>query len=169
MKPSPLQLTHSHFSGLSIVALDVEPELIGNNGSIYPDIPRDALEIRVELGYSGDAKDAPHEFLVKVGISSSESLPDNFPYRFAAQIEGIFTIDHDGDFDERKRMIVINGGSMLFGIVREQILALSLRHKNGPLLLPSLDFRGLGPTDNDAPKKTARRTRNAPKKLANES
>ncbi len=151
MKASPLQLTHSHFSGLSIVALDVEPELIGNNGSIYPDMPSEALEVTVELGYPGDAGDAPHEFLVKVGISSSKSLPDGFPYRFAAQIEGIFTIDHDGDFEERKRMIVINGGSMLFGIVREQILALSLRHKNGPLLLPSLDFRDLGPTDDETP------------------
>jgi len=62
-------------------------------------------------------------------------------------------------------MVVINGGSMLFGIVREQILALSLRHKNGPLLLPALDFRGLGPVDSEPPSKSpTRRKRSAPAK-----
>lgn len=164
MKLSPLQLEHSHFTGLSLVAVDIEPEA-EENEQLYPAIPEGVLETTVELGLPSSSRGDAHRFLVKVGVNTRKELPKGFPYRFATQIEGIFTIDHDGDIEERKRMVVINGGSMLFGIVREQILALSLRHKNGPLLLPALDFRGLGPVDSEPPSKSpTRRKRSAPAK-----
>ncbi|HRI56303.1 MAG TPA: hypothetical protein PK170_04315 [Anaerolineae bacterium] len=60
-------------------------------------------------------------------------------------MEGIFHIDHAGPLDERKRLVVINGASMLFGAIREQLLSLSGRHKFGPFLLPSLNFANLTP------------------------
>lgn len=149
MKRSPLQLMHSHFAGLSLVALDVAPESSDANTSAYPEVPEGAVDTKVELGMPASDADDPHQFLLRIGVSSAKSLPTAFPYRFAAQIEGVFRIEHDGDLNDRKRLVLVNGGSMLFGIVREQILTLSLRHKNGPLLLPSLDFRGLVPSSEE--------------------
>lgn len=169
MKRSPLQLLHSHFAGLSLVALDVAPDSSDANTGAYPEVPEDAVETKVELGMPTCDADDPHQFLLRIGISSTKSLPSAFPYRFAAQIEGIFRIEHDGDLNERKRLVLVNGGSMLFGIVREQILILSLRHKNGPLLLPSLDFRGLVPSaeqDASAQRVKARRRKPPVKEAA---
>ncbi len=156
MKRSPLQLVHSHFSALSLVAIDLDPES-EEGEQLYPDVPEDVLETTIELGLPTSAGADPSHFLVKIGVMTRNELPKGFPYRLATQIEGVFVIDDDSDIDVRKRLVVINGGSMLFGIVREQVLALSLRHKNGPLLLPSLDFRGLGPAADERPSKSAAR------------
>ena len=53
--------------------------------------------------------------------------------------------DHDGALDERRRLVAINGASILYGAMREHLLTLSARHRHGPVLLPCLDFRGLAP------------------------
>ena len=67
--------------------------------------------------------------------------------RLKAQLEaeGLFAIDHDGALDERRRLVAINGASILYGAMREHLLTLSARHRHGPVLLPCLDFRGLAP------------------------
>ncbi|HRQ59172.1 MAG TPA: hypothetical protein PLN31_17290 [Azoarcus taiwanensis] len=143
MKLSPLQLLHSQFLGISIVARKVNLDTLMAGSDMYPAISGEQVESRIELGLPDEGE--ANQFVVKVSVHTVKELPDNFPYQFAMQIEGIFRIDHDGDPEERKRLVVINGGSMLTGIVREQLLALTLRHKNGPLLLPSFDLRGLSP------------------------
>lgn len=95
----------------------------------------------IALGELADAPDRG-EYAVTVGVSNGEGAP-GFPYRFAVRVEGFFELMSDEPNEERKRLTVINGASMLYGIIREQLLSLSTRHRNGPLLLPSLDFRGL--------------------------
>ena len=150
MKLSPLQMLHSQLTGFSIVARSVDPDELMAGTDLYPTISGEHIESKVELG-KPDGQEETNQFAVKVGIHSVKELPSDFPYRFAVQIEGIFRIDHDGDLQERERLVVINGASMLLGIVREQLLMLTLRHKNGPLLLPSLDLRGLGPATRKAP------------------
>lgn len=144
MKLSPLQLEHSHFLGLSLISLDFKYGADEAQRG-YPEVPESLVETSVELGMPAKADSETRRFILKIGVTSGKDTPEGFPYKFAAQIEGIFSINHEGDLEERKRMVVINGGSMLYGIVREQILTMSLRHKNGPLLLPSLDFRCLSP------------------------
>lgn len=142
MKFSPLQLVHSQFTAISIMSNDISQTETPSSETPYPAVSEDNIETNITLGLPDDNPD-PHDFVVLLGVSSSDEAPTSMPYRFAVQIEGVFHIDHDGDAQERKRMVVINGASMLFGIIREQILTLTMRHKNGPLLLPSLDFRVL--------------------------
>lgn len=138
MRLSPLQLQHSHFVGISLVAAGQPTE---PNDSPYPHI--DAEDIKVEISL-GEIADEPSrgEYILTIGVSNGESKP-GFPYRFAAQVEGFFELLSDEAQDDRKKLAVINGGSMLYGIIREQLLSLSTRHRNGPLLLPTLDFRAL--------------------------
>jgi len=144
MKLSPLQLVQSHFTAFSIVSRDIDQEVVAANLDPYPPVSPDQIETRVQLGLP-EGEDDPRQFLVKVGISTAKELPEDFPYKFAVQIEGIFDIEDDGDREDRERLVVINGGSMLVGIIREQLLSLTLRHKHGPLQLPALDFRALRP------------------------
>lgn len=145
MNPSPLQLRHSQYWTISLIANDLDPAVLENADTPYPELLPDAIRTKVVLGAPPD-QDNPKDFAVTVAVTSiDDKLPPSFPYRFATKIEGFFTIEHDGDLEERKRLVVVNGAGMLFGAIREQFLTLSLRHKNGPLLLPSLDFRSLGP------------------------
>lgn len=118
----------------------------------YPTASAEDFITKIELGEPEGDED-PHQFIVNIAVSSKKELPPNFPYQFAVLLEGEFRIDHDGDLGERKRLVVINGASMLFGVIREQILSLTLRHKNGPLMLPSLDLRSLGPQRREATEK----------------
>jgi len=142
MKLSPLQMVHSQFEGISLIAVEMEMPDLDTNGAPYPEIKGEHINTEVILGTPPDESE-PTRFSIKLSIDNLKVRPDDFPYMFAAKIEGIFNIDHDGDFTERKRMVVINGTAMLYGLIREQFLMLSSRHKHGPMQLPSLDFRVL--------------------------
>ncbi|MFH1493770.1 MAG: protein-export chaperone SecB [Pseudomonadota bacterium] len=142
MKLSPLQLVHSQFTAISVISNDVSVHVPESIETVYPPIEAKDLSIKIFLGIPDEGDDS-HDFVVSVGVGNAEDTNSSLPYRFAAQIEGVFRIDHDGDPDERKRMVVVNGASMLFGSVREQILTITMRQKNGPMLLPSMDFRSL--------------------------
>lgn len=138
MRTSPLQLQHSQFAGLSLIASEQSAE---TSETFYPPINADDIKVEINVGVLAD-EPARGEYMLTIGVSNGEP-PPTFPYRFAARIEGFFEIKSEEPKDDRKRLAVINGASMLYGIIREQLLNLSHRHKNGPLLLPSLDFRPL--------------------------
>lgn len=142
MRLSPLQLVHSQFTAISVISNDISQLATPSVNMPYPLVTEKDIQAEIMLGLPDETSD-PHDFAVMVGVSNSEEISSTFPYRFVAQIEGVFRFDHVGEIEERKRMVVINGASMLYGIVREQILNLTIRQKNGPLLLPSLDFRVL--------------------------
>jgi len=158
MKLSPLQLLHSHFTTVSIIAKEeVTSEVSEESGAQYPKVLGSDVVTEVTLGVPDDEND-PHQFVVKLGVSSNTDANASIPYRFAVQMEGIFEIEHDGTMEERTRLVVINGASMLFGSIREQSLTLTSRHKHGPLLLPSLDFRSLGPEPESEPAENVRKS-----------
>lgn len=166
MKPSQLQLQHSHFTGVSLIAEDAPDE---SSSSPYPKIDAEKIKVEITLG---ELSNEPNrgEYLITLGVSDGESIP-GFPYRFVARIEGFFELMSDDPNEERKRLTVINGASMLYGIIREQLLSLSSRHRNGPLLLPSLDFRGLkerskGPQEEQKTAKLEKPKRNRKKAVA---
>lgn len=141
MKLSPLQLLHSRYEGISLIAAEVElPEPSGDTPP-YPEITGEQIHTDITLGSPPD--ESPKQFVVRLSVDNLKLKPDVFPYLFAAKIEGVFQIDHDGELEERRRLVVVNGTAMLYGMVREQLLTLSSRHKHGPMQLPSLDFRVL--------------------------
>lgn len=165
MKFSTLQLKHSHFTALSIVAReDIQPEHLGSVRP-YPELAEADLKTHVQLGTPDDNPD-PHEFMVILAIHCDPDSNSMIPYRFTARMEGVFEIEHDGPLEERTRLVVINGAGILFGTIREQILALTGRHKHGPLMLPSLDFRSLSPGTAPAPEQAASKPRRKPKTVA---
>ena len=83
--------------------------------------------------------------MVNLKLEHTTRADSVFPYSFLIEAEGLFAIDHDGALDERRRLVAINGASILYGAMREHLLTLSARHRHGPVLLPCLDFRGLAP------------------------
>ncbi|AZR93263.1 hypothetical protein BBB39_05330 [Bordetella trematum] len=146
MNLSPLQLEHYHFYQLSLVSRD-DIELDLDRKSLYPPIGEDEVHTKVLLLTSDEAD--PHEFIVRLRVRSElTSANAEFPYTFDVDIEGMFSIDHDGEIEERKRLVVCNGASILYGSIREQILSLSARHRYGPIMLPTASFLKLTRSDN---------------------
>lgn len=145
MKLSPLQVKHYHFTALSVIARqDVDIEKLEYGSEPYPPTEEARLRTEISLG-EPDGESDPHQFIVTLGIFSSPEKSSNFPYQFNACLEGVFTIDHDGDLEERKRLVVCNGASILYSAAREQLLSLTARHKFGPMLLPAANFNGMSP------------------------
>ncbi len=157
MKLSPLQLVHSQFTAISVISKEMAQMEPSSADSPYPDVTEHDIKTEITLGLPDDSVD-PHDFFILLGISSTDEDAKTIPYRFAAKIEAVFRFDHDGGIEERKRIVVINGASMLYGIIREQILTLTMRQKNGPLLLPSLDFRALSEQSRKEKPKQSRKT-----------
>lgn len=82
-------------------------------------------------------------FVLTLGLEYEE--PD-FPYHFAIEMEGIFIPgEQENEGEEVGHRLVVNAASILYSSVRDQLLTLSARHKYGPIMLPSLDFRAIAP------------------------
>lgn len=138
---SPLQLLHYHFLGISVSALEPSAGALQTE-FIYPKIGGADLDIQIVLGENNSEKE-PNQFKITLEVSNASQNVSDALYAFSVKVEGFFKIDHDGEFEERKRLVVINGVGMLFGAIREELLSLTARYRNGPILLPSMDFRGL--------------------------
>jgi preprotein translocase subunit SecB len=146
MKLSPLQLKHYHFTHLNIISKpDFDMDSANLSDSPYPEIASESLQTAVKLGEPQDELD-PHQFVVMLEISL-DTAAQNFPYTFNARLEGVFHINHNGDLDERKSLVVCNGASMLYGAAREILLMTTARHKYGAVLLPSANFNGMRPNN----------------------
>lgn len=127
----------------------------------YPPMEEAKLRTEISLGEL-DRESDPHQFVVTLGIFCDPDKDSHFPYLFAASLEGVFTIDHKGDLEERKRLVVCNGASILYSAAREQLLSLTARHKFGPMLLPTVSFNNLSPAaeqNEEAPPPKARKPR----------
>lgn len=146
MSLSFLQLKHYHFTGISILARPgVNPDKAVVDAESYPVFGKNELATHVSLGeVQGDAD--PHDFAVLLAINCDPSEKSHFPYSFVISLEGVFSIKHDGDLNERKRLVMCNGASMLYGSAREMLLSLTARQKNGPMLLPSVNFHNILPS-----------------------
>jgi len=142
MKPSPLQLKHYHFTRLSVEARKgVDMDALAQGDSVYPEID-EKVDFRIEIEL-GERVGHDDDFAVRLALSGEPQEDSNFPYRFSAEIEGMFTISGDDDNDTRKKIVVVNGASMLYGAIRDQLMSITARHMYGAMMLPSADFRGL--------------------------
>lgn len=159
MKKSPLQVQHYHFTSMSVLArsgIDIDKTEFGSGP--YPLLDSEKIVTTVQLGIPTDEKDL-HQFALLLNVEFSPEEESQFPYSFSVGMEGVFTIDHDGDIEERKRLVVCNGAAILYGAAREQLLSLTARHRFGPMMLPSADFRGLGPESEEKGSKPAKSSR----------
>lgn len=145
MKLAGMQLKHYHFTRLLLEAndgSDFSDSDMRNSPYREPDAGK--LKTSIVLG-EPDAleKDAAPFFVLTLGLEYEES---DFPYHFSVELDGIFVPgEHDEESEERRHRLVVNAASILYSSVRDQLLTLSARHKYGPMMLPSVDFRAIAP------------------------
>lgn len=158
MKMSPLQVMHYHFNAISVAVrpgIDIDKTEFGSD--VYPLLDSEKLVTSVHLGAPSGEGD-PHQFALLLNVEYIPEKDSHFPYTFSVTVEGVFTIKHDGNIDERKKLVVCNGAAILYGAAREQLLALTARQKFGPMMLPSANFGGMVP-ESDGRKRSSAKSR----------
>jgi hypothetical protein len=142
MNRSPLQLKHYHFVSLALQAReDIDPASLAESAGPYPDFDGITLEPEVSLFSDDDAGECgPYLLRLAMGYHPED---DHFPYSFEVVIEGVFSLEDGSNTTDCKKTVVINGASVLYSAVREQLMTLSGRHLYGPMLLPALNFQHL--------------------------
>ena len=151
MKPSPVQLMQLMYKHVK-VELDpahLPAEVPNPLTSVFT---FDGVSLQSEVGI-GEA-DPNHErgtmFFVelKVVVDNAPN-PDTAdqkyaPYKIDVAIEGVVLIPKGAEqLGDPEDLAAVNGASMLWSAVREQVLTITSRMRAGPVVLPSVHFHDL--------------------------
>lgn len=151
MKPSPVQLIQQLFKHVK-VELDpahLPAEVPNPLTSVFT---FDGVSLQSEVGV-GEA-DPHHErgtmFFVELRVVvDNEPNPDvqeqkYAPYKIDVAVEGVVLIPKGAEkVGDPEDLAAVNGTSMLWSAVREQVLTVTSRMRAGPVVLPSVHFHDL--------------------------
>ena len=151
MKPSPVQLIQLMFKHVKV---ELDPahqpsELLNPLTSVFN---FDGVSLQSEIGI-GEAE-MNHErgklyFVELRAVVDNEPNPDstkqNFaPYKIDVAVEGLILIPKGADsLGDAEDLAVVNGASLLWGAVREQVLTITSRMRGGPVVMPSMNFHDM--------------------------
>lgn len=145
MQLSPLQLLEYVFDGVSVQPVkgyqpdpDVSPSLVFFPGK---------LSLSAQVGIDLLAEESKYSdygisLALKVGPKSDELAP----YDVNVTVKGMVRMhltQVEGQAEERRVRALVNGVSLLYGAVRDQVMTITSRSVHGPFLLPSVSFADL--------------------------
>ena len=136
MKISPLQLNRYVVTDVSCIAnphFSPEKEMVGA-------LEQYAINVKVSPPPSGQTS-AGHSWSVELEIIQKKKDGENVPYEFRIALVGMFTCQ-SGDLNTAKenRFVQVNGSSMLYGIAREHIRAITSAGPWGGIIIPTISF-----------------------------
>ena len=144
MQLSPLQLLEYAFEGVSVT-----PDAAFKNEERNPSfvLPPSDMNIQAESGISTlSEQDHFSDYGLKLVLKVSPKAPASAPYSATVAIQGAvrmhMTPDMKGLEDRRQRALV-NGISLLYGLVRDMVSSITSRSTHGQMLLPTLNFSSL--------------------------
>ena len=159
MKASPIQLLQLMFKHVKV---ELDPE------HLPAEVPNpltsvftfDGVGVHSEVGIGEPDPDHEKGTLFFVGlrvvvdnVPDPERLEQKFaPYKVDVAAEGVFLVPKSAEQqpEDAEDLAVVNGASMLWSAVREQVSMLTSRMRAGPVVLPTVQFHDLkkhGKTD----------------------
>jgi hypothetical protein len=151
MKPSPIQLLQLMFKRVS-VELDSEHPLPEIPNPLLATFTFDGVSIQTEVGI-GVAEHDPERgqvfFLeLRVAVDNKlipEATEQKFsPYAIDVAAECVVLIRKGAErLGPPEDLAAVNGASLLWSAVREQVLAITSRMRAGPAMLPTVHFHDL--------------------------
>ncbi|MDP3886984.1 hypothetical protein [Hydrogenophaga sp.] len=140
-----MQLLEYVFDGVSVHPVEgykIDPE-VSPNLVFFPG----KLSISAEVGIDLLAEESKYSdygvsLALKVGPKSDELAP----YEVHVTVKGLVRmhlVQADGQAEERRVRALVNGVSLLYGAVRDQVMTITSRSVHGPFLLPSVSFADL--------------------------
>lgn len=150
MKPSPIQLLRLNFKHVN-VALDpshLPPEIPNPLEAVFT---FDGVTIHTEVGVGGAEPGDNGQFYfleLRVVVDNqpqSDSTSQKFsPYTIDIATEGVVLVPNGAEkLGSPEDLAVVNGTSLLWSAVREQVLSLTARMRAGPVMLPTVHFHDL--------------------------
>jgi hypothetical protein len=150
MKPSPIQLLRLMFKHVKVELEPAHlPEQIPN--PLEAVFTFDGVSIRTDVGI-GEADPQANGQLyfleLKVVVDNephAEAVNQKFaPYKIDIAVEGIVLVPNGAEkLGPPEDLAVVNGTSLLWSAVREQVLSLTARMQAGPVMLPTVHFHDL--------------------------
>lgn len=145
MQLSPLQLLEYTFDGVSIMPVEgyvADPEfstgLVFFPGKLALSADTGLVLLTEEASYS--------DFGVRLTLRVGPKQGNNAPYQIQISVRGVVRmhlVQAAGQAEERHVRALVNGVSLLYGVVREMVSNITSRSAHGQLLLPSLSFADL--------------------------
>lgn len=105
--------------------------------------PVEAREEDFQVNVSAKPQPAAAEarrWQVELSIMRQPAKETNFPYAFRVVLVGQFKVEPWVKPEHEERMISIQGPSVLFGMAREIVRAITGRGPHPPVLLPTVSF-----------------------------
>jgi preprotein translocase subunit SecB len=140
-----LQLLEYTFDGVSVLPVEgyVADPAFSPGLVFFPG----KLAISAETGHALLAEKASYsDFGVKLTLRVAPKEDAQAPYNIQVSVRGVVRMhlmQTEGQAEERRVRALVNGVSLLYGIVREMVSNITSRSAHGPLLLPSLSFTDL--------------------------
>jgi preprotein translocase subunit SecB len=143
MQRSPLDLQHYHFNKVDIRATGESSQ--GHSGSgPYPSFDGVDYSANVQISTPRE-QSSPFRLALKLRLTCKpKKAKAPFPYSFEVEVEGFFEAVA-ADEDAARKLVLLNGSAALYSAIREQLLALTGRFAQGPVMLPTVNFLNLLP------------------------
>ena len=162
MKPSPVQLMQLMFKHVK-VELDPAhlPAEVPNPLTSVFTFDGVSLQSEVGIGESDPHHERGTVFFVELRVVvDNEPNPDikgqkYAPYKVDVAVEGVVLLPKGAEkLGDAEDLAAVNGASILWSAVREQVLTITSRMRAGPVVLPSVHFHDLKKR-NEAPEVAA--------------
>lgn len=153
MRPSIIQLRQLVFQRISIEEANPDSQSAGE----AVDFDFEGVNFGLHQDYSPiDPEDGsdPVAYLVSLGVSIDNKEGKASPYNINVLALGIVEVSKKLEKEKRAGIAAVNGMSLVYGAIREQVTSLSSRFLPGPMILPTMDFRDYLKVLSPEPEKT---------------
>lgn len=141
MSQTPLRLESYFFPKLQVEAIR---EYVPGEARTEQDV-----ELGVNVGLVGNEQE-PTRFQLMLNIEKISAKNGLLPYQISLEAVAIISVDPEYKHPDLKRLVQINGASMLYSAARELVLMVTGRGPWGSLQLPTINFHGAIPPSSAA-------------------
>lgn len=95
---------------------------------------------KVDFGWADGQGEDPRAYVIRLHLQIKNETGRLTPYNVDVEAIGYFDLLGDVPLADREDIGKVNGASLLYGVLREVVLSLTIRSPWGPLVLPSVNF-----------------------------
>jgi len=140
MRSSPLQLKHLLFTKILL-----DPEVPFEEADTFKQgefsFEGVVFDVSLTTALAAGQEEDPHDFMIRLHVGISNKKETHAPYKIDIGVVGLFTATEKIKTEDRNNVVTVNGASILYGAIREQVATLTSRSYLGSMVLPTMDFR----------------------------
>ena len=131
MKPAPISLVEYFVSDLALTAsrqFNVSKGVEFKPTEFGTDVSASRME--------GDSR----KWQLRLEVKHQASPETNFPYAFKVGLIGFFQVSDSVAVEQEERTVKIHGASVLYGVAREVVRAMTGRGPHRAVMIPTVSF-----------------------------